>query len=94
MLKDNLAQAKQVATWLSDGQTYKSHGKMIDYDEAKNKLQLNVEKIDPKSELWYQIWEIYLRSIVAMKTQGSEAAKLFESYDVSLITNTSLPPLK
>ncbi len=71
MLKDDEKQAKQVATWLSDGKTYKSHGKVIDYTEAKNVLKLNVEPINPDSELWYWIWELYLRSSLFLKNRGA-----------------------
>ena len=53
MLKNGNKQAEQVAAWLSDGQTYKSYGKVIDYVEAKNVLKLNAEPINPDSELWY-----------------------------------------
>jgi hypothetical protein len=51
MLKDDLEQAEKVAKWLSEGVVYKSHGKVIDFDEAKNVLKLHVEKIDPDSNL-------------------------------------------
>ena len=44
MLNDNLTQAGQVARWLSDGQTYKSHGKPIDFQETHEKLKLNIER--------------------------------------------------
>jgi len=57
MLKSNPGQATKVAEWLSEGKKYKSHGKGIDYDEAKNVLKLNVEKIDPNTPLWNKIWE-------------------------------------
>jgi ClpP class serine protease len=52
MLKDNPEQAEKVAEWLSKGEMYKSHGKVIDFEEAKTVLKLNVERIDPNSDLW------------------------------------------
>jgi hypothetical protein len=69
----------------STGEKYKSHRKMIDFDEAKNVLKLNVEKIDPNSALWTDIWELYCRSIHYLHVgQQTGAAKLFESDSISL----------
>ena len=91
MLKGDPKHAENVATWLSDGHTYKSHGKVINHQEAKDVLKLNVELIDPNSDLWCWIWEIYLRVTVEMKTHGPETAKMFESQTVSLTTSIPLP---
>jgi len=82
MLKHDPGQAKEVAKWLSEGERYKSHGKVIDYSEAHDVLKLNVEKIPQDSDLWNDIWELYCRSVIALQQQGS--AKLFESESVSL----------
>lgn len=82
MLRDNPEHAKQVAKWLSEGVKYKSHGKVIDYNEAHDVLRLDVEKIPQNSELWNNVWELYCRSILFLQQQG--AAKLFESEAVSL----------
>jgi len=88
MLKNNPQQAERVAKWLSEGEIYKSHGKVIDFDEAKNVLKLNVEKIDPNSDLWSDIWELYCRSIHWLQQHQREgSAKLFESESVSLTIN-------
>jgi hypothetical protein len=84
MLKDKPDQAKKVAEWLSQGVKYKSHGKVIDYAEAHDVLQLNVEKIDQNSEVWNNIWELYCRSVLFLQ-QTPHAAKLFESETVSLV---------
>jgi len=91
MLKDDKDHAKKVAEWLSDGKTYKSHGKVIDFMEAKNKLKLNAEVINPESELWYWIWELYIRSILYLKQGGPDIAKLFESETVSLTMSIAHP---
>jgi hypothetical protein len=82
MLKDKPEQAKQVAKWLSEGEKYKSHGKVIDYTEAHDILKLDVERIPQDSELWNNIWELYCSSVLFLQQQGS--AKLFESESVSL----------
>jgi hypothetical protein len=88
MLKDDPGQAEKVAKLLSEGEMYKSHGQVIDIDEAKNVLKLNVERIDPDSELWTNIWELYCRSLHWLQQhQGQGAAKLFESKSVSLTIN-------
>jgi len=88
MLKLDPRQAGLVAEWLSTGEKYKSHGKVIDFTEAKEVLKLNVEKIDPNSDLWADIWELYCRSVHFLHGRQREgAAKLFESESVSLTMN-------
>jgi len=82
MLKDKPEHAKQVARWLSEGEKYKSHGKVIDYTEARDVLKLKIEKIPQDSELWNNIWELYCSSMLFLQQIGS--AKLFESETVSL----------
>ena len=91
MLKDDKKHAKKVAEWLSDGKTYKTHGKVIDCVEAKTKLKLNAKPINPDTELWYWIWELYVRSTLYMKQGGPSVAKLFESDAVSLTSSISIP---
>jgi ClpP class serine protease len=83
MLRDDHKQAEAVAEMLSTGAAYKSHGKVIDFNEAKSVLRLNVERIDEKSELWSDIWELYCRSLHQLQ-QSRGAAKLFESESISL----------
>ena len=91
MLKGNQAQAKEVAKRLSEGEQYKSHGKVIDYNEAHDILKLNVEKIPNDSELWNNIWELYCRQMLLLQVlQGQGAAKLFESEAVSLTMNIQI----
>ena len=91
MLKENPVQAAEVAKRLSEGQQYKSHGKVIDFNEAHDILKLNVEKIDPNSELWNNIWELYCREMVMLQSlQHQGAAKLFESEAVSLTMNIQI----
>jgi ClpP class serine protease len=85
MLKNDHSQAEKVAKWLSEGQKYKSHGKIIDYSEAKDVLKLNVEEIDKDSPLWDEIWELQLRSVEYL--QQTRAAKLFENEHLSLSMN-------
>jgi hypothetical protein len=88
MLKNNQDQAKQVTILLSDGKTYKSHGKPIDFQEAKNVLQLNVDQLDNSSEIWQEVWELFTRS--AMWIHQNRVAKLFESGSASLNMSVNL----
>ena len=86
--KDDPKQAKFVASWLSEGKKYKSHGKVIDYSEASDVLKLNVEKIDKDSPVWHKIWELYARSVQFVQQTG--AAKLFENDKVSMVVNIAI----
>lgn len=88
MLKNDPAQAVEVAKWLSEGERYKSHGKVIDYNEAHDVLKLDVEKIPINSDLWNNIWELYCRSVLFLQQQGS--AKLFESETISLALHVQI----
>jgi len=91
MLKGNPRQASRVAKILSEGLQYKSHGQVITFEQAKNDLQLNVEMIDPESQLWEDIWELYMRSIqFMMQNQAGGAAKLFEGPDFSSMFNVQV----
>ena len=82
MLKNDPNQAELVAELLSNGKEYKSHGKPIEFNEAKDKLKLNVDELDKNSELWQLIWELFLRSTFYL--QVTMSAKLFESRTNSL----------
>jgi hypothetical protein len=93
MLKQDHKQAAAVADMLSTGEAYKSHGKVIDFNEAKNVLKLNVEKIDEKSQLWSDIWELYCRSMQQLRI-SRVAAKLFESESLSLNMNIEVQILQ
>jgi len=82
MLKDDPQQAERVATWLSDGKTYRPHGKVINFEEAHDVLKLNATKLDRTTTIWDKIWELYVRSIHFAQQSG--VAKMFESEKVSL----------
>ena len=91
MLKNDPKHAAKVAKWLSEGKRYKSHGRVIDFTEARDVLRLNVEKIDPNSDLWSDVWELYCRSIAFLQRQQRQgAAKLYESDSVSLVLNLQI----
>ena len=86
MLRNDPKQAEIVAEMLSTGAAYKSHGKVIDWNEAKNVLKLNIERIPETSQLWNNVWELYCRSMHQLQ-QSPMAAKLFESESLSLALN-------
>ncbi|HEX9913639.1 MAG TPA: hypothetical protein VGB32_01870 [Candidatus Bathyarchaeia archaeon] len=91
-LKNNPRHAEIVAKWLSISDTekkYKSHGKVLNFDECSNELKLNVECLNPDSELWNRVWELYSRSIFFLQQQPM-SAKLFENDKVSLTMNIAI----
>src|ERR1700680_8588 len=69
----------KIASELIDTNRWLSHGQMIDA-QAAQRLELNVEYIDPKSEEWRELWRLYcLQRLAAQDKQ-----KLFESDYASL----------
>jgi len=83
-----LRKANQIAEKLLSKKLFPVHGQFIDGATAKNELQLNVEVLDMKDELWLKIWEYYVRSEVQMNIQrqpGQNKIKLFESSHASLV---------
>jgi hypothetical protein len=89
MLRHDPKQAETVAELLSSGEAYKSHGKVIDFKEARDTLHLRAEKIDEKSDLWGLVWELYCRSLHHLQ-QSPNSAKLFESESVSVSMSVHL----
>jgi ClpP class serine protease len=92
MLKNDPEWAKKVAEFLTTGEKYKSHGKVIDYHEAKNVLKLNVDLIDEKSELWNKLWELYVRGTQYL--QITNQAKLFENEKTSIAMQIGISPIQ
>jgi len=88
MLKDNPDQAEKVAGELTKGDRYKSHGKVIDFKEAKEYLNLNVEYLKPESPLWNKIWELYVRGVQFL--QATNQVKLYENSTISLALQVSV----
>lgn len=62
MLRHDKKQAEKTAAKLSNAEEYLTHSKVIDYNDAKKRLKLNVQLIDKESDLWKLIWELYVRS--------------------------------
>jgi len=78
VLKGSNINPEDVIKELVVGETYKSHGQVIGYEDAKSLLGDRVELIDPKGDLWNLVWELYLRSTHALSMMP-DAAKLFET---------------
>lgn len=92
MLKNDPNQAKKVAEELTRGERYKSHGKVIDFKEAKEYLKLNVEYLEPESSLWNKIWEVYVRGIQFL--QVTNQVKLYENNNISLALRVSVQKMQ
>ncbi|MGB9895532.1 MAG: SDH family Clp fold serine proteinase [Thermoproteota archaeon] len=91
-LKHNQEKVDEVIEAFVSGTKYKSHSQVINYEEAK-KLGLNVEFIEPQSELWNLVWELYVRSIHFL-SQTRNAAKLFETDTSSITMNIEVIPVQ
>jgi hypothetical protein len=78
VLKGTAINPEGVIKELVEGERYKSHGQVINYNDAKSLLGDNVVLIDPNTDLWNFIWELYLRSIQFLNSTPN-AAKLFET---------------
>lgn len=60
--------------FLDDSRTF-SHGRLIGYQDAQN-LGLQIEYVDKFDERWKLVWEIYIRSKIAL--ERSVLAKIIE----------------
>lgn len=92
MLKNNPDQAEKIAEELTRGDRYKSHGKVIDFKEAKEYLNLNVEYLKPESPLWNKIWELYVRGTQFL--QVTNQVKLYENNNISLALQVSVQKIQ
>lgn len=81
MHSDKPKSASEIETnFLDDSRTF-SHGRLIGYQEAE-KLGLKVEYVDKFDEKWKLVWEIYIRSKIAL--ESSKIAKIIEDETNSL----------
>jgi len=73
-LQNPISASEIEMNFLDDGRTF-SHGRLIGWEEAKN-LGLQIEYVDKFDEKWNLIWEIYIRSKIAI--ERSMLAKIIE----------------
>jgi len=81
MCKNDEQKAKGIAEALCDVKRWRTHGSMIDAEEADN-LGITVDRKDRHDPLWKAIW--FLHCCYRTAFQQSEISKLFESEQVSL----------
>lgn len=79
-LKDKIT-LEDVDKYLDDSETF-SHGRLINWKTARDKLNLEVSHIDKFDEEWKLIWEIYIRTTAAINQH--RYAKLIEDKNHSL----------
>ena len=70
----------KVADDLIDNTRWQSHGQMIGFQDAQQ-IGLEVEYLDPSSDVWLNYWQLYCLQRLAVKDQE----RLFESDYVSLV---------
>lgn len=82
MLAGRDQQADETVAILVGRTKYLSHGQVVNYQEARDLLHLNVHHLEPREELWELIWELYVRS--DMFCHQTQHGKLFENDTVSM----------
>lgn len=88
MLKDlKEEELQQTLNKLSSATQYNSHGAVIDFSEAKE-LGLNVEWMDPKSDLWRAVWLLYC--LYDHDTKSSDLGRIVEGAVNSIARPRSL----
>jgi ATP-dependent protease ClpP protease subunit len=80
MFQNKKANYTAIVADLLDSRRWLTHGQMISWEDAQQ-LELEVEYLDPRSELWLRLWELYCLQRLAIK----DHQKLFESNYASLI---------
>ena len=61
MLAKDPKRAKKTAQALPRADKLFSHGRAIDYRQARDELGLKVEYLPPNHPLWRKIWELHIR---------------------------------
>jgi hypothetical protein len=87
LLKEGMLKGKtdadidKLVAKISTANSYKSHGAVINHDEASD-LGLVVRFLDYKDELWSRIWLLYC--MYDYDTKAKNLGKIFESYHYSI----------
>lgn len=83
MFKKKPVEKEDVDKYLDDSETF-SHGRLINWKSAHDKLGLEIRHIDKFDDNWKLIWEIYIRTTAAINQH--RFAKLIEDKNHSLTT--------
>jgi hypothetical protein len=81
----------RTAKELTTGDRFNMHGSVINHEEAKEELGLNVEFWEQKDERWQLLWNYYLRAKASFQL-NQNAAKLFETTETSVTMNVQIIP--
>lgn len=81
MLKGKARQASKIAKRLTDVAKYRSHGIVIDSNEAQS-LGLNIRFISGDDELWHKLWSLHLAYQIEVNMFGT--SKIVETRKVSI----------
>jgi len=77
---------KIILKQLSSVESFKVHGRMIDGNIAKTKLNLNVRLLAKDDQLWKDIWNYYMRAYVILSGKlGKPSSKLVETRNTILL---------
>jgi len=82
MFKGKPKAAKKLAKKLCNVKEWLSHGVVIDADQARDELKINVLKLEQNDELWKEIW--YLHCCYGVLFRRTPISKIYESSSVSL----------
>lgn len=80
MFQGKKANYTAIVADLLDSKRWLTHGQMIGWQDAKQ-MELEVEYLNPRSDLWLIFWQLYCLQRLAIK----DHQKLFESNYASLI---------
>jgi hypothetical protein len=81
MLKGNTRQAVKIAKRLTNVARYRSHGIVIDADEAKS-MGLKIKFVPPDDDLWRKLWSLHLAYQIEVSLFRTD--KIIETRRVSI----------
>ena len=80
---------EKTAGELTTGDRFNMHGSVINHQDAKDSLGLNVDFWDQTDERWQLLWDYYLRARANFQMNPA-SAKLFETTDTSVTMNVQV----
>lgn len=82
MLSGDHKKAESTAQALSRADQLYSHGRAIDYLQARDELGLKVEYLPPEDPLWRKVWELHIRCHLSHYMVGQ--VKIIESRETTM----------